>query len=106
MQIKAQSAKQSEGDKMDIPYRSPSYLEFIRSLPCVICRGRSEPHHTSKAGVGMKGSDYKAIPLCHGHHMECHTKGALTFQEKHNIEFKDQVIECLSLYASRKRWGQ
>jgi len=54
---------------------NPAYLEWIRSLPCVICsRGgrrqtsRTDAHHSGPRGLGQKVADEQAIPLCHHDH--------------------------------------
>lgn len=52
------------------PARSPSYLAHVRLQPCCACPkpGPSDPHHTGPRGVGEKGSDFLAIPLCRACH--------------------------------------
>jgi hypothetical protein len=54
---------------------APEYLEWIRSLPCLICArkraaqfGRTEAAHVGMRGLGQKCSDWEAIPLCACHH--------------------------------------
>jgi len=70
----------------------PAYLDFVRSLPCIIsrdsfhheathkysndcyCQGATHAHHAGrKPGVAMKAPDSTAIPLCQAHHMQWHT---------------------------------
>jgi hypothetical protein len=53
----------------------PDRLDWIRSLPCHICRlmrrpqyGRTEAAHVGQRGLGQKCSDLEAIPLCGCHH--------------------------------------
>jgi hypothetical protein len=60
--------------------RNPKYLEFIRTRPCWFCGRPAEPHHSirhwrpiSDGGLGRKGSDYLAIPLCRQCHEEVHS---------------------------------
>jgi hypothetical protein len=55
--------------------RNPAYLEYIRSLPCLVCVQESEPQktrteaaHVGKRGLGQKCSDYETLPLCGEHH--------------------------------------
>lgn len=60
--------------------RDLAYLEFIRRRPCAFCgSGATEPHHSmkrlrgiSEAGLGQKGSDYLAIPVCRRCHDRIH----------------------------------
>jgi hypothetical protein len=49
------------------------YLEWIRSLPCLVpgCGYQSEAHHQNEKGHGGKGTradDYRAVPVCFFHH--------------------------------------
>jgi len=57
--------------------RSPDYLAWIRTLPCVVCLRVSggtiviEAAHTNALGprgMSQKKSDFSAIPLCSAHH--------------------------------------
>jgi hypothetical protein len=64
------------------PTRDPEYLDWIRSLPCLLCcrqpggfRGscalqntRTEAAHVGARGLGQKASDRETIPLCAYHH--------------------------------------
>jgi len=77
------------------------YLEYIRSLPCVVCDMPGEPHHV----VSRKayGSDYKAIPLSREYHSECHSIGKNTFQERYNLDFNEIIIKNLIGYIKRGR---
>jgi len=73
--------------------QSDDYLDYIRSLPCRICDTNPvDPHHTETGGVGMKGSDFTAIPLCRTHHDELHSGGVKTFQQLHGIMIMEKEI--------------
>jgi hypothetical protein len=52
------------------PIRHPGYLQWIRTLPCSVCRTTRavEAAHTGPHGLGQKSSDLSAIPLCPSHH--------------------------------------
>jgi|TARA_R100001530_G_scaffold133856_1_gene107847 hypothetical protein len=68
------------------PGRSGAYLDFIRSRPCWVCQSKPvHPHHTVRGGVGLKGSDFSAIPLCPKHHRELHDKGIRTFESNNKV---------------------
>lgn len=45
--------------------RSPAYLLFVSSMPCLICKGSAEAVliHDNKV-VKRNASDYSALPLC------------------------------------------
>lgn len=85
-----------------LPERDLKYIDWIKSLPCIICQFTfSDPHHTETGGKGTKASDYTCIPLCSAHHLEVHTTGKQTFQKKHNINFKE-VCERLQTIWKKK----
>lgn len=75
-----------------MPARNEDYLNYIRKMPCMICRGQTddplEMDHQSEAahvriggdgGMGLKPSDYRSVPLCHIHHRSQHVSGERTF---------------------------
>lgn len=80
--------------------RDPQYLAWIRRQPCLVCRGIAQPHHTTAGGWGTKGSDYRCVPLCHRHHRELHDIGAQSFEERHRVDLREQVIRLLETYMS------
>jgi len=51
---------------------SPSYIEWIRSLNCIVCDAPNpHPHHIIGHGYGgeaIKADDYLTMPLCFNHH--------------------------------------
>lgn len=72
-------------------------LEFVRSLPCCICkddttteaahiRTGSLAHGKSHTGMQEKASDKWTVPLCGKHHREQHTMNELEFWKKHGID--------------------
>jgi len=53
--------------------RNPSYLRWLLTQRCVGCGKQADVyHHASSGGMGIKGSDMDAIPLCHEHHTLIH----------------------------------
>lgn len=59
------------------PWRSPRYLEWVRSRPCSHCRtpAPSEAHHIigiAGGQVGSKAGDQLAVPLCTRCHRNLH----------------------------------
>ena len=54
-------------------FRDAKYLKWLRNQPCVVCQNPdTEAHHTTTGGMGIKGADDRAIPLCHYHHHDLH----------------------------------
>lgn len=52
------------------PWRSETYLRFIRRFPCLNC-GKSrnmEACHTGPHGMSQKAPDWTCLPFCH----DCH----------------------------------
>jgi hypothetical protein len=87
------------------PVRSPGYLEWIRTLPCSVCRRtRSiEAAHTGPHGLSQKSSDLSAIPLCARHHRSgedsYHKLGPRKFAEVHQLKIPAMVARL-----SAKSW--
>jgi hypothetical protein len=76
--------------------RDKKYLDFIKWKPCCVCRAAtpSDPHHIPEEGRGGKGlkcSDYRAIPLCHSHHLEYHNGGKQTFAAKYELDYEELI---------------
>lgn len=77
--------------------RSKKYIAFIRLQPCIVrgCWDATEPHHAggidSGRGVGIKGSDYHAVPLCRKHHTILHTKGKATFALRFMVSVRSHI---------------
>ena len=72
-------------------------LEFIRSLPCCICkddttteaahiRTGSLAHGKNPTGMQEKPSDKWTVPLCGRHHREQHTMNEMEFWKKYQID--------------------
>lgn len=54
------------------------YLAHIRTLPCVVCGGKSVAHH-----LAGKENDYATVPLCVAHHIPgVHQYGVKGFEER------------------------
>src|SRR5579863_7869046 len=79
------------------PVRNPEYLQWIRTLPCTVCRTTRaiEAAHTGPHGLGQKSSDWSAIPLCARHHRtgrdSYHKLGPRKFSEVHHLNITSIV---------------
>ena len=81
--------------------KDPTYLAWVRKQPCVITgKTPCEAHHTQTGGIGMKGSDYLALPLYHTEHKRCHQGGAITFWKD---DIKQLIIDHLVRYIKEHR---
>src|ERR1022692_4598326 len=96
------------------PDRSPEYLAWIRTLPCLVCSRVSggatviEAAHTNalgSRGVGQKTSDFSAIPLCSWHHRagqnSYHRLGERWFAQAHQIHLLE-VVQTLNRRNGRQ----
>ena len=73
-------------------FQDRKHLEWIRTLPCLICKAgyyshskEVQAHHLMKPydgfrGMGLKANDRNAIPLCYMHHSQLHIKFGDEFQ--------------------------
>jgi hypothetical protein len=83
------------------PVRNPGYLQWIRTLPCAVCRTtrQIEAAHTGPHGISQKSSDLSAIPLCARHHRtgydSYHKLGPRKFAEMHQLNIRG-LVERLS----------
>ena len=92
---------------------APEYLNFIRSLPCVICArqarpqfGRTEAAHVGIRGMGQKCSDWEAIPLCACHHRTgefAHHVIGKRFWVKWRIDRYETIAKYQDLYELATR---
>lgn len=71
------------------------YLDYIRSLPCIVCGASppSDPNHIQTVGAG--GSDYGTLPMCRRCHDEFHRTFLYEFEAKHQINCWREVALLL-----------
>ena len=68
----------NEVSKIKLPQEDSEYLNYIRSLPCLVCgkRGYTNAHHLKDpalCGLSQKAGDWATIPLCcAGYNGGCH----------------------------------
>jgi hypothetical protein len=88
--------------------KSDKHLDFIRSLPCLLC---GDPIHTQAAhlrfadarvgkpisGMQIKSDDWWCVPLCNTHHDKQHGRGERKFWEQFNI---DPILVAMALYIN------
>lgn len=82
-------------------YRSPAYLDFIRTKPCLVCGNTATiAHHEpmGQAGMSIKAPDSQAVPLCNRYHRERHDKGFNTFWA--SVDVKMHIIKYLTEYVN------
>jgi DNA recombination protein Rad52 len=84
--------------------RDSQHLEYVASLPCLICgRAPSQAHHLRFAqprALGSKVSDEWVVPLCNLHHRALHDTGnEEMWWRAHNI---DAAGEAEQLWRSRQ----
>lgn len=82
--------------------KDPTYLQFIASLPCVVCvawesdqRTRTTVAHVGDRGLSQKCSDRETLPLCVDHHQEgknAHHRMGKNFWPHHGLD-RDALIK-------------
>src|ERR1019366_7824296 len=83
------------------PRRDLKHLQWIRSLPCVVCGSMRnvEAAHTGPRGLGQKSADSTAIPLCIRHHRSgndsYHKLGPRLFAEAHRLAISE-ILNALN----------
>ena len=82
--------------------RDNNYLEFIRTLPCLMCGDphNIHAHHTKTGGMGIKASDYTAVPLCPHCHNEVHQHKGKKISDDEMLEF---ILESLQETYHKQR---
>jgi hypothetical protein len=92
--------------------KSPTYLDWLRGLPCIICRDNTTTeaahvrygdleHGKRPTGLGERPDDRWALPLCHRHHTDDqHRMSERAFWEKHGI---DPIMLCMKLFRYWQR---
>jgi hypothetical protein len=90
------------------PERSPEYLAWIRTLPCVVClrvSGWATVVEAGPRGMSQKASDFSAIPLCSGHHRRTldsyHRLGEQEFSHTHGIDLEGLVQALRSRFCEQ-----
>lgn len=90
-------------------FKDEKYLKYIRQLPCLVCSRPSESHHVWHSGGKKLSNDYLAVPLCNSHHTmggdSYHRLGHDTFEKRHNLDLKDEIINLLCDYLGDKKDG-
>lgn len=83
--------------------KNPKHLEFIRTLPCCICKDNTttEAAHIRMAhrgwgksytGMAEKPDDNWTVPLCGKHHREQHSMGEAAFWCGYRIDPCDLAV--------------
>ena len=83
------------------------YEEWIRSLPCLICKSRNTVVHHN---WHRRSNSFVAVPLCVNHHTHgqdsYHKLEAVNFQRKHNICLGWVIINLMSFYLANIKKGK
>ena len=87
-------------------HRDSSYLEFIRSRPCIVSGSEVDvvAHHVrclGGGGMGLKPSDYMCVPLTAYLHALLHQQGERNFYSQYGINIEDQLKMLLLIYLAK-----
>ena len=89
------------------PEHCPKHLSFIRrTYVCAAwksgeCEGPNHAHHVTAGGMGMKCSDFDAVPLCARHHQILHDSGKQTFEAKYAVDLLAEARKLVSPYRAK-----
>ncbi len=77
--LKPRSTTKRSLGKPDPRWRSRTYLDWVKTLPCVMCGAPADdPHHIKGvgqlSGAGLTAPDWAVVPVCRTHHDEIHLK--------------------------------
>ncbi len=94
------------------PIRDAAYLEWIRTLPCLVCvhyeskqTRHTESCHVGLRGMGQRSSDRETVPLCGDHHRTGSTSHHVigkTFWEWHGL-VGDAIVSTLNARYEREQ---
>jgi hypothetical protein len=91
-----------------VPWRCRAYLDWIKSLPCVICgEPADDPHHEQLPGHGGMGTtpgDDRAVPMCRGHHDErqSYPDGGEAYWHKHGRDIEALIQRLNGVWEMMK----
>lgn len=103
-------ARQPTG-KVSKRVRDVQYLDWIRSLPCVVTGKPAEAAHVSfdaphlgklGRGLGAKESDRWAVPLCADEHRKQHSQNERAYWQNVGI---DPCVLALALHGAYPNTG-
>jgi hypothetical protein len=74
--------------------RMPRYLEYIRTLPCVICKTTydiqaAHVRYIAPSGTGIKPSDQHVLSLCQPCHADQHSRGEELWWKSKKLDPKE-----------------
>lgn len=87
------------------PFRSESYLRWIRTQPGVVSgQSGAEAAHVWASSIGSKSSDLTAIPLIPRFHRSdldgLDKIGRTEFERRHNLSLDREIIRHLNRFLS------
>lgn len=82
-----------------------TFINFIRTQPCVICGALPvDADHIKTRGAG--GGDDQVWPLCRLHHTERHSMGIKTFQSRYDVDSQVVLGQLRRLYQRAVESGR
>ena len=87
MKFKTTAARRAERKKKRHEKQYGERAVAIKAMRCCVpgcAHWPSDAAHVKSRAAG--GTKRDLVPLCHEHHMEQHSTGIKTFQEKHGID--------------------
>lgn len=83
-------------------------LACLTAKKCVICGRKADLHHVESVGMGRDREEIihegmEVLPLCREHHMEAHTIGRDSFNEKYHIHGVEADKTICRIYGLKRR---
>lgn len=105
--VKAVNAKRKRRE-FARAYGGKARVEWMKALPCAVCRPTrqrtpTECAHVGNGGMGRKADARYTIPLCASHHRDLHENGALSFEDRWLVDLELQAAHYDRLWQSHSR---
>ena len=90
---------------VDNPFICDVYLDYIRSLPCLVCRTKPvDPHHLiARKWRESDRNDFSAVPLCRYHHTLIEEFGIREFNSKFSLDIWQEAFFLATKWLLRRK---
>ena len=91
--------------------RMPKYLEYIRTLPCVVCKTTydiqaAHVRYIAPSGIGITPPDSATVSLCQPCHAEQHSRGEEVWWKSKGLDPKEITEGLWDIFNFFENIGQ
>ena len=91
--------------------RMPKYLEYIRTLPCVVCKTTydiqaAHVRYIAPSGTGIKPPDSSTVSLCQPCHADQHSRGEEAWWKSKGLDPKEITEGLWDIFNFFENKGQ